>query len=291
MKSSRPRRRRSGSPVARRWTLVPAILGIHSLRPACAPPSGAARVGYAGSGSTGDPTLSVCCVVGFVSSSRSAGSRSTRAPSGHPPCIPEMHRAMGMVGRQDHLHVVKTENLARPNDTRTTPGRVDPLGAGCEESHCRWCVVGGVESRCPPHPKVVVEHFKVFSRVAPPTPQGPHRSAGVVGEHDEGRAEGLREGREGLFEVVDRRVPHVALAFKGQSDVDHDRGSVEGGGRRRRRRENHEPSARALGAAEPGLLRTKAQRLIGVKASAQIMGKASSPMRRKRGCSSSRPTS
>jgi len=43
--------------VLRRRTLVPAIHGLHSLGPACASPSGAALVGYAGSRSTGDPSL------------------------------------------------------------------------------------------------------------------------------------------------------------------------------------------------------------------------------------------
>ena len=52
----------SGSPVPRRRTLVAAIHGLHSLGPACASPSGAALVGYAGSRSTADPSLALSSV-------------------------------------------------------------------------------------------------------------------------------------------------------------------------------------------------------------------------------------
>jgi len=50
--------RRFGVAHAPQPKLAPAIHGLHSLGPACAPPSGAALVGYAGSRSTGDPSLS-----------------------------------------------------------------------------------------------------------------------------------------------------------------------------------------------------------------------------------------
>ena len=53
----------SGSPVPRRRTLVAAIHGLHSLGPACASPSGAALVGYAGSRSTADPSLAALSVL------------------------------------------------------------------------------------------------------------------------------------------------------------------------------------------------------------------------------------